>query len=128
MGNQSAPGALQVVHNDIKSKNILLTKDATVAKVADVGTSRILESTACTLSVPMLYTWPYAAPEQISGNRHACSIKVSPVQAGGGGGLEKGLGFCGLLRATVCLARKGVEWGGNGRGGQGAEEAGSEHP
>lgn len=68
---------VQVVHNDIKSKNILLTKDAAVAKIADVGTSRILQSTACNLSnVPMLCTWPYAAPEQILGSRHACSTKV----------------------------------------------------
>lgn len=74
----SAGSAVQVVHNDIKSKNILLTKDAAVAKIADVGTSRILESTACTLSVPMLYTWAYAAPEQIIGSRHACSVKVRP--------------------------------------------------
>ena len=89
MGKRSAHGVVQVVHNDIKSKNILLTKDAAVAKVADVGTSRILESTACTLSAPMLYTWPYAAPEQISGSRHACSIKVSPRQTGGTEGLRQ---------------------------------------
>lgn len=68
---------MQVVHNDIKSKNILLTKEAAVAKIADVGTSRILETTACTLSSPMLYTWPYAAPEQIKGSRNACTNKVS---------------------------------------------------
>ncbi|KAL3143486.1 hypothetical protein ABBQ38_002293 [Trebouxia sp. C0009 RCD-2024] len=72
----------QVVHNDIKSKNILLTKDAAVAKIADVGTSRILQSTACNLSVPMLCTWPYAAPEQILGSRHACSTKVDMYSFG----------------------------------------------
>ncbi|DBA75882.1 TPA: Serine/threonine-protein kinase Nek3 [Trebouxia sp. C0004] len=67
----------KVVHNDIKSKNILLTKDAAVAKIADVGTSRILETTACSLSAPMLYTWCYAAPEQIKGSRGDCTVKVS---------------------------------------------------
>lgn len=69
--------SVQVVHNDIKSKNILLTKGATVAKIADVGTSRMLETTASTLSMPMLYTWPYAAPEQIRGSRNECTNKVS---------------------------------------------------
>ena len=69
---------MQVVHNDIKSKNILLTKDAAVAKIGDVGTSRILETTACSLSAPMLYTWCYAAPEQIKGSRGGCTVKVSP--------------------------------------------------
>ena len=112
---------VQVVHNDIKSKNILLTKDAAVAKIADVGTSRILESTACTLSVPMLYTWPYAAPEQISGNRHACSIKVSfsPRRGGGPqGGMRpqrRGWGFCEL---DICKSVFGKEGRGS-RGGRG---------
>ncbi len=71
---------VQVVHNDIKSKNILLTKDAAVAKIADVGTSRILETTACSLSAPVLYTWCYAAPEQIKGSRGECTVKVSPPE------------------------------------------------
>jgi len=65
------------VHNDIKSKNILLTKDAAVAKISDVGTSRILETTATTLSCPMLCTYAYAAPEQLMGTRDACTDKVS---------------------------------------------------
>ena len=67
---------MQVVHNDIKSKNILLTKDAVVAKISDVGTSRILETTATTLSFPMLFTYAYAAPEQLMGLRDACTNKV----------------------------------------------------
>ena len=67
---------MQVVHNDIKSKNILLTKDATVAKIADVGTSRILETISTTLSCPMLCTFAYAAPEQLMGERNACTDKV----------------------------------------------------
>ena len=89
-----------------------------MAKVADVGTSRILESTACTVSVPMLYTWPYAAPEQISGSRHACSVKVSPWQAGGTVGLRGGgggLGFCQLGIYTCVLGKEGKglrAWGG----------------
>ncbi|KAL0049131.1 hypothetical protein WJX82_007250 [Trebouxia sp. C0006] len=72
----------KVVHNDIKSKNILLTKDAAVAKIGDVGTSRILETTACSLSAPMLYTWCYAAPEQIKGSRGGCTVKVDMFSFG----------------------------------------------
>ena len=68
---------MQVVHNDIKSKNILLTKDAAVAKISDVGTSCILVTTATTLSYPMLCAYAYAAPEQLMGGRDACTDKVS---------------------------------------------------
>ncbi|KAL0038677.1 hypothetical protein WJX79_002702 [Trebouxia sp. C0005] len=72
----------KVVHNDIKSKNILLTKDAAVAKISDVGTSRILETTAATLSFPMLCTYAYAAPEQLMGTRDVCTDKVDMFSFG----------------------------------------------
>lgn len=66
----------QVVHNDIKTKNVLLNKDATVAKLSDVGTSRILEQTCTTSSALMGYTFAYAAPEQLLGARDTCTEKV----------------------------------------------------
>lgn len=68
---------MQVTHNDIKSSNILLNKDASVAKIADVGTSRIAEMTASTPSLPGLGTFAYAAPEQLMGQRDVCTNKVA---------------------------------------------------
>lgn len=70
---------MQVMHNDIKSSNILLSKDATVAKIADVGTSRIAEVTHSTPSLPCLGTFAYAAPEQLMGQRDVCTDKVALV-------------------------------------------------
>ena len=65
------------MHNDIKSKNILLTKNAATAKISDVGTSSILETTANSLSFP-IGTFNYAAPEQLLGLRDTCTDKVIP--------------------------------------------------
>lgn len=67
---------VQVVHNDVKTKNVLLSRNASVAKLSDVGTSRILEQTCTTASATMTYTLAYAAPEQILGKRDVCTEKV----------------------------------------------------
>ena len=67
---------VQVVHNDVKTKNVLLSRNASVAKLSDVGTSRILEQTCTTASASMGYTLAYAAPEQILGKRNLCTEKV----------------------------------------------------
>ena len=67
---------LQVVHNDIKTKNVLLSKEATVAKLSDVGTSRLLDQTCTTSSASTMYTFAYAAPEQLHGERETCTEKV----------------------------------------------------
>ena len=68
---------LQVTHHDIKSSNILLNQDATVAKIADVGTSRLAEMTHSTSSLEAVGTFAYAAPEQLMGQRHQCTNKVA---------------------------------------------------
>ena len=65
---------MQVVHSDIKSGNVLLNHDASVAKIADVGTFRILQQTCITGT--MMCTFAYAAPEQMMGMREACTEKV----------------------------------------------------
>ena len=65
---------MQAVHSDIKSGNVLLNEDASIAKIADVGTSRLLEQT-CTTGT-MMCTFSYAAPEQMFGIREACNEKV----------------------------------------------------
>ena len=65
---------MQVVHSDIKSGNVLLNEDASIAKIADVGTSRLLEQT-CTTGT-MMCTFSYAAPEQMFGIRDSCNEKV----------------------------------------------------
>lgn len=55
---------LQVVHRDIKSGNVLLSRDLDFAKICDVGLARIMGNTSLSSSshsVPT--TFAYAAPE-----------------------------------------------------------------
>lgn len=56
---------------DLKSQNILLNRDQTVAKIADVGLSRGLQSSISNLSVGTL---EYSAPEVLLGRY--CNEKV----------------------------------------------------
>ena len=65
-----------MVHNDIKSKNILLSQGGEVAKIADVGTAAVLGATATASSTGFVGTFVYAAPEQLLGNRASHTTKV----------------------------------------------------
>lgn len=62
---------MQVIHMDLKSQNVLLNREHSVAKVADVGLSRALQSSTCPES---LGTLEYAAPEVLRGRY--CNEKV----------------------------------------------------
>ncbi|KAL0051196.1 hypothetical protein WJX82_003584 [Trebouxia sp. C0006] len=64
-----------VVHMDVKSKNILLDKEYKVAKIADVGLARVLGNTVSTRGLP-LGTFHYAAPELLVGDRNLVTEKV----------------------------------------------------
>ena len=60
---------LQVVHADMKTKNILLSAGRMTAKIADVGLARYMAQTHMdTKSLPM-GTFVYAAPELLLGRR-----------------------------------------------------------
>lgn len=69
---------VQVVHMDVKSKNILLDKGYNVAKIADVGLARVLGNTVSTRGLP-LGTFHYAAPELLVGDRKLVTEKVHPT-------------------------------------------------
>jgi len=62
---------LQVIHMDLKSKNILLDRDHTVAKITDVGLSRGMASSNKGFTPGTL---EYSAPEVLLGR--FCDGKV----------------------------------------------------
>ena len=70
---------VQLIHMDLKSKNVLLNARKDLAKIADVGLSRIIQSTLGGAgSTPFgVGTFEYTAPEILLG-RH-CNEKVDPA-------------------------------------------------
>ncbi|KAK9811452.1 hypothetical protein WJX72_004105 [[Myrmecia] bisecta] len=69
----------KVMHSDLKTKNILLTRDLTCAKIGDVGLARILSSAYFT-NACLGGTFAYAAPELLL--NHKCSEKVDIYSLG----------------------------------------------
>lgn len=67
---------LQIVHQDLKSKNVLLAKGQTAAKLADVGLSRVLNSLSFSSASSTYGTFAYAAPELLLS--YTCTEKVMP--------------------------------------------------
>ena len=67
----------QVVHCDLKAKNILLNKDRTLAKIGDVGLARIMAETHLSSVSGFFGTFAYTAPEVLG--RKRCDEKVLPV-------------------------------------------------
>ncbi|KAK9830253.1 hypothetical protein WJX72_010587 [[Myrmecia] bisecta] len=63
----------KVMHSDLKTGNILLTKDYSCAKIGDVGLARIMSSAYFT-NAQLGGTFSYAAPELLLNAR--CSEKV----------------------------------------------------
>ncbi|DBB13762.1 TPA: hypothetical protein ACH3X3_000769 [Trebouxia sp. C0006] len=61
-----------VVHMDMKPKNVLLTADYSIAKIADVGLAHIMGNTA--QGSQAMGTFAYAAPEQLL--NQPCDEKV----------------------------------------------------
>ena len=69
-----APCALQVVHCDLKAKNILLSRDRSIAKIGDVGLARTMFETHLSTASGFFGTFSYAAPEVLLRTR--CNEKV----------------------------------------------------
>ena len=65
---------MQVVHCDLKAKNILLNKDRTMAKIGDVGLARIMAETHLSTASGFFGTFAYTAPEVLG--RRRCDEKV----------------------------------------------------
>lgn len=72
----SSTVAVQLIHMDLKSKNVLLNARKDLAKIADVGLSRIIQSTlGGASSTPFgVGTFEYTAPEILLGRQ--CNEKV----------------------------------------------------
>lgn len=63
--------SVQVLHRDIKSGNVLLSKDLGVAKICDIGLSHIMGNTSKSLPAAQA-TFAYAAPEMLMNQRCGC--------------------------------------------------------
>jgi len=66
--------AVDVVHRDVKSQNVLLTKGM-LAKLCDFGLAR-MRSELCTGSMQWAGTAPYMAPELFAKKRYTAAIDV----------------------------------------------------
>ena len=66
--------ALQVVHCDLKAKNVLLTEDRRIAKIGDVGLARMMAETHLSTASGFFGTFAYTAPEVLG--RRRCNEKV----------------------------------------------------
>ncbi|KAK9834205.1 hypothetical protein WJX81_008121 [Elliptochloris bilobata] len=69
-----------VVHNDLKTKNILLSNTYDIAKIADVGLARIMDASHLSTGLAPCGTFAYAAPELLMGRR--CDEKVDIYSIG----------------------------------------------
>ena len=69
-----ARSALQVVHCDLKAKNVLLTEDRRAAKIGDVGLAKMMAETHLSTASGFFGTFAYTAPEVLG--RRRCNEKV----------------------------------------------------
>ena len=65
---------MQVVHCDLKAKNVMLTKDRSQAKIGDVGLARMMAETHLSTASGFFGTFAYTAPEVLG--RKRCNEKV----------------------------------------------------
>ncbi|GAB4814549.1 hypothetical protein N2152v2_001595 [Parachlorella kessleri] len=72
--------ARRIIHFDLKSNNILLSQDGTVAKIADVGLAAIVSHKYVSLT-GLRGAFAWAAPEVLMGERH-CSEKADIYSLG----------------------------------------------
>ncbi len=63
---------MQCLHGDLTCKNILLSEDHSIAKIGDLGLSKMIQSTI--LELPVGGTLAFAAPEVLLNMR--CNEKV----------------------------------------------------
>ena len=68
---------LQVVHRDIKSGNVLLSKDYRQAKICDVGLAHIMGTTTNT-GCGVQATFAYAAPEMLFNKKYGSFTASKP--------------------------------------------------
>ncbi len=67
--------ARRVVHLDLKSANILLTR-AGVAKIADVGMARVLQASCLSAAAAGAGTFAWSAPEVLAGRRCTEAVDI----------------------------------------------------
>ncbi len=69
--------APQVMHSDMKARNVLLSKGRDTAKISDVGVARYLnECGTATQSNYVAWTFAYAAPEILLNQRTGAEVRL----------------------------------------------------
>ena len=66
----------KVIHRDLKTKNVLLNKEKTVAKIGDVGAAVIHADGYLTPGSGMVGTLAWAAPELLLGQRISDKVDI----------------------------------------------------
>lgn len=65
----------QVMHSDIKARNVLLSGNRDVAKISDVGVAKFLNEMATqTQSAYVAWTFAYAAPEILMNQKSGAQV------------------------------------------------------
>ncbi len=65
----------QVMHSDIKARNVLLSANRDVAKISDVGVAKFLNEMATqTQSAYVAWTFAYAAPEILMNQKSGAQV------------------------------------------------------
>ena len=67
----------QVMHSDIKARNVLLSGNFDVAKISDVGVAKFLnECATATQTNYVAWTFAYAAPEILMNQKAGAEVRA----------------------------------------------------
>ena len=101
---------MQVVHCDLKAKNVLLTKDRSQAKIGDVGLARIMAETHLSSVSGFFGTFAYTAPEVLGRKRCDEKVPFTATCPGKAGPFLSRAAFSSLTAETQSANSIGSAW------------------